>query len=76
MKLLAYTSPARGHLFPLVPILTELIARGRQADVCTLSPELDQLTALGIGRRRWMRRSKRWRSKTGASTRYSAQLSR
>lgn len=49
MKLLAYTSPARGHLYPLVPILTELIARGRRADVCTLSSELDQLTALGIG---------------------------
>jgi MGT family glycosyltransferase len=49
MKLLAYTSPARGHLYPLVPILTELIARGHRADLCTLSSELDQLTALGIG---------------------------
>jgi MGT family glycosyltransferase len=49
MKLLAYTSPARGHLYPLVPILTELISRGHRADLCTLSSELDQLTALGIG---------------------------
>jgi MGT family glycosyltransferase len=49
MKLLAYTSPARGHLFPLVPILTELISRGHRADLCTLSSELDQLTTLGIG---------------------------
>lgn len=49
MKLLAYTSPARGHLFPLVPILTELVSRGHRADVCTLSSELDQLTPLGIG---------------------------
>jgi MGT family glycosyltransferase len=51
MKLLAYTSPARGHLYPLVPILTELISRGHRVDLCTLSAELDQLTGLGIGAR-------------------------
>jgi MGT family glycosyltransferase len=51
MRLLAYTSPARGHLFPLVPILTTLISRGHRADLCTLSAELDQLTGLGIGAR-------------------------
>lgn len=28
MKVLAYTSPARGHLYPLVPILDELAGRG------------------------------------------------
>ena len=28
MKILAYTSPARGHLFPLVPMLDELARRG------------------------------------------------
>ncbi|HWF32977.1 MAG TPA: nucleotide disphospho-sugar-binding domain-containing protein [Solirubrobacteraceae bacterium] len=49
MRLLAYTSPARGHLYPLVPILTELISRGHRADLCTLSSGLDQLTTLGIG---------------------------
>jgi hypothetical protein len=27
MKVLAYTSPARGHLYPIVPILTELRRR-------------------------------------------------
>jgi MGT family glycosyltransferase len=51
MKLLAYTSPARGHLYPLVPILTELISRGHRVGACTISSELDQLTALGIDAR-------------------------
>jgi UDP:flavonoid glycosyltransferase YjiC (YdhE family) len=27
MKILAYTTPARGHLYPLVPILDELAER-------------------------------------------------
>jgi hypothetical protein len=49
MKLLAYTSPARGHLYPLVPILNEAISRGHRVDLCTLSSELDRLTTLGIG---------------------------
>ncbi len=29
-RILAYTSPARGHLFPLTPILDELRARGHE----------------------------------------------
>jgi MGT family glycosyltransferase len=33
MKVLAYTSPARGHLFPLVPILDELSRRGLASEV-------------------------------------------
>jgi UDP:flavonoid glycosyltransferase YjiC (YdhE family) len=37
MRLLAYTSPARGHLYPTVPILAELFARGHHTSVCTLS---------------------------------------
>jgi MGT family glycosyltransferase len=48
VKVLAYTSPARGHLYPLVPILTELIERGHPASVVTLSGELTQLQAVGI----------------------------
>ena len=28
-RILAYTTPARGHLFPLVPILDQLSRRGR-----------------------------------------------
>jgi MGT family glycosyltransferase len=49
VKLLAYTSPARGHLFPIVPILQELVSRGHRADVCTLSGEVAELAGLGIG---------------------------
>jgi MGT family glycosyltransferase len=45
---LAYTSPARGHLYPVVPILRELAARGHHATVCTLPGELEQLASTGI----------------------------
>ena len=48
MRLLAYTSPARGHLYPVVPILEELAERGHGTAVCALSGELEHLTALGI----------------------------
>jgi MGT family glycosyltransferase len=48
IRLLAYTSPARGHLYPVVPILKELRERGHEVAVCTLSGELEHLTGLGI----------------------------
>ena len=48
MRVLAYTSPARGHLYPLVPILAELTARGQRTTVVALSGELGHLTQLGI----------------------------
>ncbi|HEV3319362.1 MAG TPA: nucleotide disphospho-sugar-binding domain-containing protein [Solirubrobacteraceae bacterium] len=48
MRVLAYTSPARGHLYPIVPIMAELVARGHRASVCTLSGELGHLARLGI----------------------------
>ncbi len=48
MKVLAYTSPARGHLFPLVPILSELSERGHEIAVRTLHAGLDTLRALGF----------------------------
>ncbi len=48
MRVLAYTSPARGHLYPLVPILAELTARGHDTTVVALSGELGHLTQLGI----------------------------
>ena len=48
MKVLAYTSPARGHLFPLVPILSELSERGHEIAVRTLRAGLDTLRALGF----------------------------
>jgi UDP:flavonoid glycosyltransferase YjiC (YdhE family) len=48
MRVLAYTSPARGHLYPLVPIMAALAERGHHAAICTLSGELGHLTPLGI----------------------------
>ena len=48
MKILAYTSPARGHLFPLVPILDELARRGHAIAVRTLATEVRLLTARGF----------------------------
>jgi len=47
-RLLAYTSPARGHLYPCVPMLAELGRRGHQTIAYGLSGELDHLRALGI----------------------------
>ncbi len=48
MRLLAYTSPARGHLYPLVPILEELRRRGHHIAVRTLASEVERIRALGI----------------------------
>lgn len=48
MKVLAYTSPARGNLFPMVPILSELRERGHEIAVRTLPACLDTLRALGF----------------------------
>ena len=47
-KVLAYTSPMRGHLFPVVPILEELQRRGHQVVVHTLGAFVPNLRALGI----------------------------
>jgi MGT family glycosyltransferase len=48
MKLLAYTSPARGHLYPVVPILAALAERGHEAHLITLSDQLDAVAQPGI----------------------------
>ena len=47
-RYLAYTSPARGHLYPLVSTLLELRERGHDVHVRTLASELDALRALGL----------------------------
>jgi MGT family glycosyltransferase len=47
-RVLAYTSPARGHLYPLVPILDELQARGHRIAVRTLASELPALRERGF----------------------------
>src|SRR3984957_8948943 len=48
MKALAYTSPARGHLYPVVPIMAELARRGHSATLYSLAGELGELAPLGI----------------------------
>jgi MGT family glycosyltransferase len=48
VRVLAYTSPARGDLYPVVPILADVIARGGEACVYTLAGELEKVRAAGI----------------------------
>lgn len=47
-RILVYTSPARGHLFPLVPTLEELRRRGHELSVRTLSSEVERVRGLGF----------------------------
>jgi MGT family glycosyltransferase len=48
MRILVYTSPARGHLYPAVPIVQELQLRGHELKLHTLSSEVPMLHGLGI----------------------------
>ncbi|MFJ6028564.1 glycosyltransferase [Pseudarthrobacter sp. NPDC092424] len=45
---LAYTSPAIGHLFPMVPLLLELKARGHDVHVRTLPAHVPELRRGGL----------------------------
>ena len=47
-RYLTYTSPARGHLYPIVPTLQELRRRGHEVAVRTLASEVDLLRSLGF----------------------------
>jgi MGT family glycosyltransferase len=47
-RYLAYTSPARGHLYPIVPTLLELLRRGHDVHVRTLASEVPALQAAGL----------------------------
>jgi MGT family glycosyltransferase len=47
-RYLVYTSPARGHLYPVVPTLEELRRRGHEVMVRTLSSEVGLLRELGF----------------------------
>jgi MGT family glycosyltransferase len=47
-RYLVYTSPARGHLYPIVPTLEELRRRGHEVAVRTLSSEVEVLRNLGF----------------------------
>ncbi|MCB0867074.1 MAG: glycosyltransferase family 1 protein [Solirubrobacterales bacterium] len=47
-RILAYTSPARGHLFPLTPILDELHERGHEVTLRTLSSQVELMRSRGF----------------------------
>ncbi len=47
-RYLAYTSPARGHLYPLTPVLDELGSRGHTVAVRTLPNEVEMLRDRGL----------------------------
>jgi len=47
-RILAYTSPARGHLYPLTPILLELRSRGHEVSVRTLASQVELMRGLGF----------------------------
>ena len=50
-RVLAYTTPARGHLYPIVPTLLELRRRGHSVAVRTLSTEVDRVRDMGFDAR-------------------------
>jgi MGT family glycosyltransferase len=50
-RILAYTSPARGHLFPIVPILEELQLRGHEIELHTLASQVELMRELGFDAR-------------------------
>lgn len=47
-RLLVYTSPARGHIFPITPTLLELHRRGHEVVVRTLSAAVEPLRDAGL----------------------------
>jgi MGT family glycosyltransferase len=47
-RILAYTSPARSHLFPLTPILDELQRRGHQVVLRTLDSQVALMRSRGF----------------------------
>jgi MGT family glycosyltransferase len=47
VRALLYTSPARGHLYPAVPIARELLARGHAVAAVVLEQELSLIQGLG-----------------------------
>lgn len=47
-RILAYTSPARGHLFPIVRTLLALKERGHEVHLRTLASEVDLMGSLGF----------------------------
>ena len=50
-RVLAYTSPARGHLFPLTPVLDQLKDRGHDVKLRTLSSQVSAMRERGFDAR-------------------------
>jgi len=50
-RYLAYTSPSRGHLYPLTPVLDELKSRGHTVAARTLPSEVGMLRERGLDAR-------------------------
>jgi MGT family glycosyltransferase len=47
-RVLAYTSPARGHLFPITPILDEVLKRGHEVALRTLASQVELMRTRGF----------------------------
>lgn len=47
-RVLVYTSPARGHLFPIMPVMRELMARGHELSVRTIGSQVEMLRSTGL----------------------------
>ena len=47
-RILVYTSPAAGHLFPMLDAVVELARRGHVVHVRTLAAHVDRVRALGV----------------------------
>jgi MGT family glycosyltransferase len=47
-RILVYTSPSRGHLFPMMALVLELKARGHDVHVRTLAADVDLVRAQGV----------------------------
>lgn len=47
-RILTYTTPARGHLFPIVPVLDELTRRGHSISLRTLASQVEPMRARGF----------------------------
>jgi MGT family glycosyltransferase len=48
VRVLAYTSPARGHLFPITPVLDELQRRGHEVALRTLGSQVELMRSRGF----------------------------
>ena len=47
-RILVYTSPARGHLYPVLGVALELGRRGHEVHVKALAGEVDRVRGLGL----------------------------